>query len=407
MQRAPRSTIAHPIAQAWLAKGATGAPNYDEFASDAEVTAAIAANPDSVLAVEMPHRVPDQVGTAFSDALGSALARWRHLQAEKFAAERDVVAPYRITTDDGEFYGVFCLMETAQISSSADEPGGIIRNEDVFINKVRERVALTETLGAALSPVLLLQTQVPQGCDADLRQFLTTLIPMLGAAAHEETDEHGNEHAIWTLGPSPQRDELLLLAGGGELIVADGNHRTLAAQTAGLDKFLAVVTSAESVNIAPYHRLVSELPITVAELLTELKAAGFNIHPETGVVRTGTIELYADGTRYFVELPKATGSVVDTLDHTIVEKLLFNEILDLDAGDKRITYVGGDYPLSWLREQVDKGESAVAIIIAPVRVDDFVAVNLDRLKMPRKSTWFTPKARAGLVCAQVLADDNI
>jgi uncharacterized protein (DUF1015 family) len=34
-------------------------------------------------------------------------------------------------------------------------------------------------------------------------------------------------------------------------------------------------------------------------------------------------------------------------------------------------------------------------------VADFVAVNLARLKLPRKSTWFTPKARAGLVLAQL------
>jgi uncharacterized protein (DUF1015 family) len=36
-----------------------------------------------------------------------------------------------------------------------------------------------------------------------------------------------------------------------------------------------------------------------------------------------------------------------------------------------------------------------------VGVADFVAVNLARLKLPRKSTWFTPKARAGLVLAQL------
>jgi uncharacterized protein (DUF1015 family) len=30
-------------------------------------------------------------------------------------------------------------------------------------------------------------------------------------------------------------------------------------------------------------------------------------------------------------------------------------------------------------------------------------VNLARQKMPRKSTWFTPKARAGLVVAELPA----
>jgi len=39
-----------------------------------------------------------------------------------------------------------------------------------------------------------------------------------------------------------------------------------------------------------------------------------------------------------------------------------------------------------------------------VNVDQFVAVNLARQKMPRKSTWFTPKARGGLVLADLSAE---
>ena len=37
-------------------------------------------------------------------------------------------------------------------------------------------------------------------------------------------------------------------------------------------------------------------------------------------------------------------------------------------------------------------------------MDEFVAVNLARQKMPRKSTWFTPKARGGLVLADLSAE---
>jgi uncharacterized protein (DUF1015 family) len=53
---------------------------------------------------------------------------------------------------------------------------------------------------------------------------------------------------------------------------------------------------------------------------------------------------------------------------------------------------------------VDAGRAELAVFVAPVSVPDFVAVNLARLKLPRKSTWFTPKARAGLVAAEVPAD---
>jgi uncharacterized protein (DUF1015 family) len=92
---------------------------------------------------------------------------------------------------------------------------------------------------------------------------------------------------------------------------------------------------------------------------------------------------------------------VDTLDHTVVERALFNGVLGMDAADKRIAYVGGDYGAEWLRAEVDEGRAQAAIMIAPVATDDFVAINHDRMKMPRKSTWFTPKARAGLVLAEL------
>ena len=81
----------------------------------------------------------------------------------------------------------------------------------------------------------------------------------------------------------------------------------------------------------------------------------------------------------------------------LVTAAAFADALGLDAGDKRITYVGGDYPASWLCGEVDAGRAELAVLIAPVTVDDFVAVNLARLRMPRKSTWFTPKARTGLI----------
>jgi uncharacterized protein (DUF1015 family) len=92
------------------------------------------------------------------------------------------------------------------------------------------------------------------------------------------------------------------------------------------------------------------------------------------------------------------------MDHTLVEQLLFRDALGLEPGDKRITYVGGDYPPSWLKSEVDAGRADLAILIAPVTVDDFISVNLARQKMPRKSTWFTPKARGGLVLADLSAE---
>jgi uncharacterized protein (DUF1015 family) len=227
-----------------------------------------------------------------------------------------------------------------------------------------------------------------------------------GPPAAIDVDGAGRTHAIWPLPAGPLRDELLGLAGGGELVVADGNHRSLAAQTGGLPRFLAVVTTPQSVAIQPYNRLVSELPTTRDELLGRLRAAGAEVAPVAGppAVPTegGTVRLYRAGEQFEVTLPKpAAGDGVDTLDHAVVERVVLRDALGLDPGDKRITYVGGDYPASWLAAEVDADRAELAVLIAPVTVEEFVAVNLARQKMPRKSTWFTPKARAGLVLAQL------
>ncbi|MCO1599191.1 DUF1015 family protein [Micromonospora sp. RHAY321] len=396
-------TVVHPIARAWITTGGTGAQNYDEFADDAEITAIIEANPHSALGIEMPHRAPESQGKSFLDALPDAVARFAEARADgSYTPAEQVTVLYRISAPGEEpAYGLFAMVDTDQISTRADEPGLVIRNEDVFIAKVRERVALAEALGHLLSPVLLLQT----GCGDELHAALAAATDAAGAPAATDTDQAGRTHAIWLLGPGPEQDALTALAGGGDLVVADGNHRSLAAQTGGLRQFLAVITTPASVAIQPYNRLVSELTTTPEDLLDRLRAAGADIEPIDGPVEVpeagGTVHLRLAGQGYAVRLPATAEGPLENLDHALVERLLLRDALGLDPGDKRITYVGGDYPASWLTGEVDAGRAELAILIAPVTVADFVAVNLAREKMPRKSTWFTPKARGGLVVAEL------
>ncbi|MBB5869854.1 uncharacterized protein (DUF1015 family) [Allocatelliglobosispora scoriae] len=402
-------TVVHPIPKAWLStvdprtgRSVTGAQNYDEFADDAEITALIAESPLSALGVEMPHKAPDSLGLSFTDALPAAVERLAAAKAAgAYAESDDVVVLYRITGPDGaQGFGLWCLVDTDQISTSADEPGLVIRNEDVFIAKVRERVALFQATGHLLSPVLLLQT----GRGDELHAALDAACAGAGAPFSVDVDPAGRTHEIW---PVTDGAELRALAGGGDLVVADGNHRSLAAQTGDLPRFLAVVTTPGSVAIQPYNRLVHELTTPVADLIEGLQQAGAVVAEASGPVTVpatgGSIGVYAGDRGYWtVELPRVEGaSSVENLDHALVEKQLFGEQLGLDPGDKRITYVGGDYPASWLAGEVDAGRAELAILIAPVTVDDFVAVNLARLKLPRKSTWFTPKARAGLVAVEL------
>jgi uncharacterized protein (DUF1015 family) len=399
------TTVVHPISRAWITTGGTGAQNYDEFADDAEITSIIAANPQSALAVEMPHRAPESLGKSFTEALPDAAARLAEEKADgSYTPAEQVVVLYRISAPgDAPAYGLWCMVDTDQISTSADEPGLVIRNEDVFIEKVRERVALAATLKTLLSPVLLLQTLKGD----DLHAALAAAADAAGAPAATDTDQSGRTHAIWVVPPGDLQDELTALAGGGELVVADGNHRSLAAQIGGLPRFLAVVTTPASVTIQPYNRLIDDLPIEPPEELIALFAdagAGFQkLRRLADIPAKGTIEIYGGENRSFAVTlpPDENAPAVENLDHALVERIVLREILGLDAGDKRISYIGGDYPAEWLRGEVDAFRAQVAIFIAPVSIEDFVAVNLARQKLPRKSTWFTPKARGGLVLAQL------
>ncbi len=397
--------IAHPLDVAWVSAGGTGGQNYDEFASGDEIAAAITDAPDSVLAVEMPHFTPAAraAGATFAESLPDARHRLHQLQdAGRFHRHEDVVAPYRITSDAGLTYGVLVMVDTDQISTSADDPGRVIRNEDVFAATVGERTALISALHHLLSPVLLLQADA----SPDLAGLLAGVIAALGPAAVRDTDPAGRTHEVWLLPAGADRDRLMEAVNSGLLIVADGNHRSLAAQQAGLPRFLALVTTAGSVHIQPYNRLVERLGISAPELVRRLESAGAQVSPAAGrpagPEHPRTVALYlADGS-YAVTLPAVrTGSVVDRLDHSVVERVLLGEVLGLGADDPNVRYVGGDYPTEWLAGEVDAGRAEAAIVIRPVSVADFVAVNLERLKMPRKSTWFTPKARAGLVLAEL------
>nr|WP_255672640.1 DUF1015 family protein [Glycomyces amatae] len=397
-------TAAHPIDQAWLSTGNTGAKNYDEFPDETEITRIVEANPASMLGVEMPAHTPEAVaaGLTFEQALPAAAERLAALkEAGRFAAFGDVAVAYRISGgEEPVFYGVYCLVDTAEISSAADEPGKVIRNEDVFIEKVKQRNELNQRLRHLLSPVLLLQSTRGD----ELHAAVEAAIADAGEPVSSDTDESGRAHEIWAIG-GEAGEALTALAGDGDLIVADGNHRSLAAQVGELDRFLAVVTTPRSVAIRPYHRLVKGLPGAATQLVEQIGQIGATVTEVDGPPETpaegGTVVVYGRGRTWEIVFGDTEGSVVDRLDHTRVEQEVFDGLLGWDAGDKRITYVGGDYPASWLAEQVDAGRADLAVLIAPVTVPDFIDVNLQRLKMPRKSTWFVPKARAGLAIAEL------
>lgn len=347
----------HPIEHAWVATGPYSAPNYDEYANCDAVRADAAARPDSVVAVDNPQ--------CFPGGLAAAAAR---LDAMKNAGRyRETAGLLRY--DLGAARAVIGLVSTDEISSGPGEPGRLWRNEEVFADTVAERREHLRALRHLISPVLLVPAAPALDLPAGVGEPLVT-----------DTDAHGVTHRLW---PAPP-----IRLEADAYYVADGNHRSLAAQQAGLGVCLAVVVDPAGLTIEPYHRLVVGGP----DLLAAVR--GWDPTP-VDVVDPAHTHLYVGGRLHRLTVP-AAGGPVERLPHTAVEQLL----VGLGHDPAALTYVGGAGTERALRRAVDDG-AAGAFLMRAVTAAEFAAVSAARLPMPRKSTWFTPKARSGLVLAQL------
>jgi uncharacterized protein (DUF1015 family) len=384
-----------PIAHAWISTtGETGAQNYDEFADEAEITQIVEANPASMLGVEMPHRTPEMVA-AGADQPRSLAYGAEHLERLKadglLAPAHDFLAAYEIDAPTGRQLGIGLMAPTAWIWDEELNPTGrIVRNEDVFADKVEYYADVIRALRHLPSAVMLASPDADGIVRGAVEDVVRGREPTVA-----NRDQRGNEHRVHVVTGTRGQDRLLAALDTKELLVADGNHRSRAAQHVGLDAFFAVVLSAETMHIDPYHRAFRDLGMSDEEFLDRVRGAGFDLGEE------GTIGLYSRSGRHAVTPKVEREHVPETLPHQLVEDRIVRGVLGWDPGDDRITYVGGDYGEEYLAAEVDAGRFQVALAMPPVTMADFVAVNEQRMRMPRKSTWFTPKLRAGLVVVEL------
>lgn len=345
----------------------------DEFAEPERIVAALArARPGTLLAVQHPHRTPAALaaGSGLLDALPHAVAELAHLRGTAYREVRDVVAPYRVDGPDGTAYGLLCMVD----------PAAVGHTEEVYPDVVAERARVLSGLGCMTSAAML----VPVAGDVRLTRLV--------AEVDEEpavfvVDPGGRRHWLWLVGPGERQDALLEAAGEHPLMVADGNHRVAAA--AGLSGLLALVTAGPDLRIGPIHRAVTGTGLTLEDMTTSWRALGLEVTPVDVTTRPspGAVVAVAGSSAVRVDLPSAG------VDHAFVEEVLLEKALKLDPESPHVRPVTGDLP--------DAAQVDALLLIAPVPLDDVLAVHAAGGKMPRKSTYFTPKPRSGLLLADL------
>jgi hypothetical protein len=385
-----------PAGTAWIARGEVPGPDVDEFADPHQVERALAEYSEpSLLAVQHPHRTAAAraAGNSLHDALPAALTTLHALEQRHYRHASDVVAIYRARGGHGAAIGVLCLVDPAAVDTAGQQ---VIRDsERVYPQVVSERAASLAALGVATSAAML----VPVHAASPLTARLQRLVADPAEPALDVTDRDGTRHELWVLGTGAPQREVLAAAGADPLLVADGNHRVAAARAAGSGGLLALVTDGPDLRIGAIHRGLVAPGATVSSLAAAWRGVGLDVGATSDPAAPrlpGTVLARAPGGTLRVHLPDPAPDVPGPcIDHAVVERLLVAEALGIDpeGGALRALPDG----------QTDDPDVTVLLQIAPVPLADVLALHEQGRRMPRKSTYFTPKPRSGLFLADVRA----
>ncbi|MGH3527085.1 MAG: DUF1015 family protein, partial [Pseudonocardiaceae bacterium] len=160
---------------------------------------------------------------------------------------------------------------------------------------------------------------------------------------------------------------------------------------------LALVTGGPALRIGAIHRALVSTGLTSGDLADAWSRAGVAVRQGRQLDPPGCpgrVVARASGADLLVTLPgPEPGEPLPRIDHGLVERLLIAEALGIDPAGPHVRALPAGHPAG---PQVD-----AVLQLAPVPFADVLAVHQQGRRMPRKSTYFTPKPRSGLLLADL------
>jgi len=362
------------------------APPYDVISEPHRARSA-AASPYNVVHIDLGGVTEAPRDDRRYAQAGALLARWESAGVLR----RDPVGyfAYEVSwraTDEtaaGRIRGVFVALTL--------EPwgGDVIPHEETMAGPVEDRLRLLRATATHLSPIYGTVTG-PCGPLADVLARTADTPPL-----EEVVDEEGIRHRLWHVAADVP---IATWLADETLLIADGHHRYTtalayrderhAADGAGpWDTILALVvdTGTEDVPVLPYHRVQllgtpARGDAAVADL-SALLASLSDAHVRVGIITRDAGGDIAYTTRNLSGEPPAV-------------RALHAELLDeIAPGDAlRFTHSVSD------AESAVRDGSAVAAYLLPATTPERVRDAIERgERLPRKSTFFWPKPRTGLL----------
>ena len=387
------------------------APPYD-VRDAAEARALVAGRPWSFLHLSRPEvDLPPDRDPYEPSVYAQAAATLARMQAAGLLVRdlRPCYYGYRLTRGDRVQTGL-----VVAASLAAYRAGRIRRHEVTLAPKEDDRVRQIAALNAQTGPAFLIHRRAAV-IDETL-EAITRGAPVLDTAVAD-----GVRHTLWSVDDPATIDRLTAgFEAQTRLYIADGHHRTAAAERIGTarqaanphhtgaesyHRFLAVSFPAEELEVLAVNRLVRDLNGLDAAAFLRQVAERFAVVPSPAPVQPaqpGDFGLYLDGAWYRLTLdPRRipAGDPVARLDVRLLQDQLLVPILGLGdpRHDPRIDFVGGIRGLAGLVQPVNSGTMRVAFSLCPTPLADLFAVADLGETMPPKCTWFETKLADGVV----------
>ncbi len=274
--------------------------------------------------------------------------------------------------------------------------GAIVPHEHVMSGPVEDRLRLLRETGTHLSAIY--------GTVSGPVPALGGLLDALAATSPdgEVQDEEGVRHRIWWVDPTVPLDRWL---GSERLLIADGHHRYTTALayreergaavgTGPWDRVLTLIVDAgtQEVPVLPYHRLQrTGSPLEGGEPVPDLATLRRALDDRRG--RVGAIVAGKD-TRYRLHTLDGGAPAVSRLQHDVLDRLAPEDVFtfthDADEADAAVA----------------RGDAVAAYLLPPTTPEAIMGVVERGERLPRKSTFFWPKPRTGMVMMPLLAAET-
>jgi uncharacterized protein (DUF1015 family) len=368
------------------------APPYDVL-SDADVDALLARHPRNIVAIDVPREAD---GPQRYDDAAARLQAWiADGSLVRDAAPSFTLYRMRFTDEAGvtrETVGVLGALEVVD-----EGAGGVLPHERTTPKAKSDRLDLTRATDANLSPVWGLSLT------AGLTELLRAPAEPVGSC----TDENGVLHTVERVTDPARVAAIGDAVSANPVLIADGHHRYAISRTfrdeqrvAGKGDGAAELTLTyvaelveDQLSIDAIHRLYHG--VSVDELLAIL-AESFDISEAGPVEPTFASEVVARGALCLVR-PDGTGAWLTPKPEVFAGvRALDGAYLEhaLRAHDIDVTYQHG---VQHVVHTVAAGGAAAGVLIRPTSIVEIRRTADERLLMPPKSTFFTPKLRTGPV----------